>query len=73
MKVVQTRISEIEYAMLKKMAIEKKSTIKETVKEAIETYIKKENVDPNDTLFAEPVAKKGAKDGSIKHNKYIYG
>ncbi|MFQ6137429.1 MAG: hypothetical protein ACE5PM_09665 [Candidatus Hydrothermarchaeales archaeon] len=73
MKIVQTRINDLEYALLRQIALEKKSTIKDTVKEAIALYVKRESVDPNDVLFSEPVARRGARDGSLKHDRYIYG
>ncbi|MEE8400916.1 MAG: hypothetical protein V3R86_02025 [Candidatus Hydrothermarchaeaceae archaeon] len=72
MKVVQTEVSDLEYALLIQIASEKNSTIKSTVKEAIKTYVKMEKVDPDDSFFSEPVAKKGPKNGSIKHDAYLY-
>lgn len=72
MKVVQTKVNDLEYALLKQIALKKKSTIKDTVREAIEIYVKKEKVNPNDPLFSEPIAKIGASDASVKHDKYLY-
>lgn len=73
MKVVQTRLNELEYALLKKVATRKKMNLKDAVKEAIENYIKRERVDPNDSLFSAPVAEHGAEDGSAAHDRYLYG
>jgi len=73
MKIVQTGIGETEYALLRKKAAEKRKTIQEVLREAVEQYVTGESVDPSDPIFSEPVAEKGAKDGSIMHNKYLYG
>lgn len=73
MKIVQTRISDAEYNLLKKKTIEKGSTIQDVLREAIKQYVVQESVNPDDPLFSEPVAETGAKDGSVRHNKYLYG
>ncbi len=73
MKIVQTKIGDAEYNLLKKKTIEKGSTIQDLLRDAIKQYIVQEVVNPNDPLFSEPVAETGAKDGSIRHNKYLYG
>lgn len=73
MKVVQTQISEAEYSLLKKKAEAEGKTIKEALREAVEAYVAMGRVDPDDPLFSGSVARKGAKDGSVRHDKYIYG
>jgi hypothetical protein len=73
MKIVQTRIGDTEYTLLRKKAAEEKKTLQEVLREAVERYVTEEKVDPSDPLFSEPVAEKGARDGSIRHNKYLYG
>lgn len=73
MKNVQTKISDTEYALLTKRAAEEERTIQEVLREAISEYVVKGRVDPDDSLFSKPVAKKGAKNGSALHDKYIYG
>ncbi len=73
MKNVQTKIGEVEYSLLKRKAGEENKTIQQVLREAIEEYLVRERIDPKDALFSEPVAEKGAKDGSLLHDKYVYG
>ncbi len=73
MKVVQTKLGDVEYLLLREIATKKRSTIKDVVREAVEAYILEEKIDSKDSLFSGPVAKKGAKNGSVKHDKYLYG
>lgn len=73
MKNVQTKIGEVEYSLLRKKAGEENKTIQQVLREAIGEYLVRERIDPNDALFSEPVAEKGAKDGSLLHDRYVYG
>lgn len=72
MKIVQTKLGDLEYSLLRQIATKKGSTIKDVVREAVEAYVLEEKVDSKDSLFSHPVAKKGAKNGSTKHDKYLY-
>lgn len=76
MKVVQTTLNEAEYQLLKKIAEERKITIKELVREAIRLLIEEDRINPQDPIFTEPplIVEKGRSEKtSEKHNKVLYG
>lgn len=76
MKVVQTRLSETEYALLEAYAKSRRTTIKETVREAILRTVLRDEVNPDDPIFrAFPLTRKKAKitDGSERVDYYVYG
>ena len=76
MKVVQTTLDEAEYQLLKKMAEERKKTIKELVRETIRRLIEKDKIDPRDPIFTEPplVTETGLiEKTSEEHDKVLYG
>jgi len=75
-KVVQTTLDEAKYQLLKKMAEERKKTIKELVREAIRRLIEEDKIDPRDPIFTEPplVTEKGISEKtSEEHDKVLYG
>ena len=72
-KVVQTELNETEYQLLKKVGEKRKIPLKGMVREAIIRYLEEVEVTPEDPIFGPPSSKTGAKDGSIKHDKYLYG
>ncbi len=76
MKVVQTQVSDTEYAILAAYARARKTTIKEAVRDAIRRVTFRDAVEPNDPLFrAFPVTKKRGRhpDASERHDFYLYG
>ncbi|MGQ4915419.1 MAG: ribbon-helix-helix protein, CopG family [Candidatus Asgardarchaeia archaeon] len=75
MKVVQTTLDDAEYQLLKKMAKEKKKTIKELVREAIRRLIEEDRIDPQDPIFTKSllVVEKGRSEKtSEEHDKVLY-
>jgi len=74
-KVVQTQLSDTEYALLASFAEKHKMTIKEAARMAIRKLAMKDEVDPNDPIFKIlPLARKGRfKDGSERLDFYLYG
>ena len=76
MKVVQTQVSETEYAILEAYAKSHDKTIKEAVREAIRKLTLNDSVDPDDPIFKMfPLTRKKAKhsDASERHDSYLYG
>jgi hypothetical protein len=76
MRVVQTQVTDTEYALLASYARARKTSIKEAVREAIRAVTAQDAVDPGDPLFrAFPVAKKRGvhSDASERHDLYLYG
>jgi hypothetical protein len=76
MKVVQTQVSETEYAILEAYAKSHEKTIKETVREAIRKLTLNDSVDPDDPIFKMfPLTRKKGKhpDASERHDLYLYG
>ncbi len=76
MKVVQTTLKNSEYRLLKILAKEKKKTIKELLREAVQMLLENEGINPNDPIFTEPplVAKgKESESTSETHDKVLYG
>jgi len=76
MKVVQTQVSETEYAILEAYAKSHDRTIKEAVREAIRNLTLNDSVDPDDPIFKLfPLTRKKGKhsDASERHDLYLYG
>ena len=76
MKVVQTQVSETEYALLVAYARSRKSTIKDVVREAIRLLTLRDEIRPDDPLFkAFPLTGKKSRnpDASEKSDLYLYG
>jgi hypothetical protein len=75
MKVVQTTLTEEEHKLLEEYARRKSKTIKEVVREAVRSAVEGE-VAPEDPVFTRPPVspRSGRRDnGSVKHDKYLYG
>jgi len=71
---VQTELNEAEYQLLRKAGEKRKAPIKSIVREAIIRYVEEEGeITPTDPIFGPPSSKTGASDGSVKHDKYLYG
>jgi len=76
LKVVQTKLSSLEYELLRRYAESKGLTIMEALREIVRKHVLEDKVDPSDPLFVEkPVVKgKGIVDKtSIEHDKVVYG
>ena len=76
MKVVQTQVTETEYALLAAYARSRKTTIKDAMRDAIRAVAMRDSVDPDDPLFqAFPVTKRKGRhaDASERHDAYLYG
>lgn len=76
MKIVQTQISDSEYALLAAYAKTHRKTIKDSVREAIRKLTLRDVVDPEDPIFTMfPVTKKKGRleDASERHDAYLYG
>ena len=75
-KVVQTELSESEYALLAAYAKAHGETLKESLRTAVRQLTSKGGVNPDDPLFKMfPLTKKPAKirDASRRHDAYLYG
>ena len=53
MTVVQTRLSELEYDLLRRRARSEHRPIQEVVREAIRLHVLEDTVDPSDPIFRE--------------------
>jgi len=76
MKVVQTKLTNIEYELLRRYAESKGLTIMEAVREIIRKSVLEDRVYPDDPIFVEePVAKRrGVMDRtSVEHDRVLYG
>ncbi len=76
MKVVQTLVTDTEYSLLAEYVRSHQTTIRETVREAIRRLTLRDDVDPDDPLFRMfPLTRKKGriKDGSDRHDFYLYG
>ena len=74
MKIVQAKLSDVEYKMLEEYARKSGKSIKEVVHEAILKFITK--ISPEDSIFTQPPA--ASKTGkhektSEQHDKILYG
>lgn len=74
-KVVQTQLSDTEYALLAAYAESHKMTIKEVARLAIRKLTLRDEVNPGDPVFRIfPLVRKGRHtDGSDRHDYYLYG
>ncbi|MCD6510471.1 MAG: hypothetical protein J7L11_08820 [Thermoprotei archaeon] len=76
MKVVQTKLTNIEYELLRRYAESKGLTIMEAVREIIRKSVLEDRVYPDDPIFVEkPAAKRrGVMDRtSVEHDRVLYG
>lgn len=76
MRVVQTEVTDTEYALLAAFAKSRKATIKDVVRQAIRGLTLKDEVDPRDPVFnAFPLTRKKGRmaDASEKADLYLYG
>lgn len=76
MKVVQTQISDTEYAVLAEYARSHKTTIKDAVRAAIRKLTLRDQVDPESPIFKMfPLTRKKGQhdDASERHDAYLYG
>ncbi|MEX2703633.1 MAG: hypothetical protein ACTSYM_07390 [Candidatus Baldrarchaeia archaeon] len=76
MKVVQTKLNNLEYELLRRYAESRGLTIMEALREIVRKHLLEEEVDQNDPFFVEGplVKKKGVVDKtSIEHDKILYG
>ncbi len=75
MKVVQTELSEREYALLAAYARRRSESIKNVVREAIRRLVRSEEVDRRDPIFkmGSLVNRTGkTEDLSDRHDQYLY-
>lgn len=76
MKVVQTQVSETEYALLSAYAKAHQTTIKDAVRNAIRKLTLRDEIQPGDPMFRIfPLTKKKGRvtDASEKADYYLYG
>jgi plasmid stability protein len=76
MKLVQAKIPEIEYIMLKKKAAREHRTLQDVIRESLRASILSDEVDPTDAFFQEFSAAetKGKKENtSVRHDDVLYG
>ncbi len=70
------RLPEEVLKMLKYRAIEEKKSVNQLIREAVELFLtnvvenKNSSKDPLENIIG--IAKSGIKDGSVKHNYYLY-
>jgi len=75
-KVVQTELSETEYALLAGYAKAHGATLKEALRTAVRGLTDRERVDPDDPVFTLfPLTRKPGRirDASEHHDAYLYG
>lgn len=76
MKLIQTRVPEVEYDLLRRRAKSEGKTMPEWIRAAIRSRLLPEEIDPEDALFrAFPlVRRKGPKvDVAERHDELLYG
>jgi hypothetical protein len=76
MKLIQTRVPEAEYELLRRQAKAEGKTMQEWIRAAIRNRLLPDTVDPNDPIFsAFPLVRgKGPKvDVAERHDDYLYG
>jgi hypothetical protein len=76
MKLIQTRIPEAEYDLLRKTARAEGKTMQEWIRAAIRSRLLPDEVNPRDPIFAAfPLVRgKGPKvDVAERHDEYLYG
>lgn len=75
--VTNLRLPEEDLKELKYKAIEEKKSVNQLVREAIEIYLSRQKQpelpgkDAFDNIIG--IARSGIKDGSVKHDQYLYG
>lgn len=69
MTVVQTRLPELEYELLRKRARSEHRPIQDVVREAIRAHVLVDRVDPHDPIFRElaPKARPRGRDRASEH------
>ncbi len=69
MTVVQTRLPELEYELLRKRARSEHLPIQEVVRAAVRAYVFEDTVDPSEPIFRELAHQKGprGKDRTAEH------
>ena len=69
MTVVQTRLPELEYELLRKRARSERRPIQEVVREAIRAHVLTDTVDPSEPIFRELAHQKGhrGRDRTAEH------
>lgn len=75
-KVVQTRLTSLEYELLRRYAESRGLTIMEALREIIRRHLIEGEVNPEDPIFVEgpTVKKRGVIDRtSMEHDKALYG
>jgi hypothetical protein len=75
MKLIQTRIPEAEYDLLRRRARADGKTMQDWIRSAIRTKLLPDDVDPKDPLFTgfPLVRRKGAKsDVATRHDELLY-
>ena len=76
MKVVQTRLTSLEYRLLREYAESRGLTIMEALREIVRKHLVEGKVDPQDPIFTEGPTVKGkgaAEDTSVRHDEVLYG
>jgi len=77
MKLIQARIPEAEYEILRRRARQQEKTMQEVIREALRAHLLPDTVDPTDPIFTElPVFhSKGGRRvrASERHDKILYG
>lgn len=76
MKLVQAKIPEAEYLLLKKKATDEHKTLQEVIRDALKSYLLSDSLDVKDPLFkAFPMTGEtgGKEETSIDHDIVIYG
>jgi len=73
MKVVQTKLEEEEYTLLKEWLKKEGKSIEQGIREVIiDTLGQRAKVSSKDTFFLERSARSGKKDVSKRHDDYLY-
>jgi hypothetical protein len=70
MTVVQTRLTELEYELLRKRARAEHRPIQEVVREAIRAHVLTDTVDPNEPIFRE-LAPRGSRRGRDRSSERV--
>jgi hypothetical protein len=76
MKVVQTRVTPQEYALLKRHAESSGSSLQDALREAIRLLVLSERINPRDPLFTLPPAgPRGKRKTNLAedHDRVLYG
>jgi hypothetical protein len=76
MKKIQTRLTDVEYELLRRMAQAEGKTMQGWIREAIRARLRTDEVDPKDPLFSgfPLVRRQGPKaDVAERHDEIVYG